>query len=169
MRVSQGLFSVRTMHTSSLSRLLACWCVWFAILHFAWALGWRWGVPIGQAPIVERPFFLAYDLAAGVVILAAAVIAGWVSLEEDALRRRGLARLIFVGSLVAGLRGTLGLLGDADIILSGSQVPMVSALADLWFLVAGTLGAVLWLRHRREMLIFHQGQDDLVEELPVMS
>lgn len=151
MRTSQGLSSVEIMRTSSLSQLLAFWCLWFAILHFAWALGWRWGVPVGQAPIVDRPLFLAYDLAAGVVIMVAAVIAGWMSKNEDLLRRRGLARVIFVASMVAGLRGIVGVLGDVNMVFSGFQVPVVSALADLWFVVAGSLGAVLWLRHRRRI------------------
>lgn len=152
MRTSQGLSSVGTMRTSSLSRLLAFWCLWFAILHFAWALGWRWGMPVGQAPIMDRPLFLAYDLAAGVVIMVAAVIAGWMSNNEDLLRRRVLARVLFVASVVAGLRGVVGVLGDVTMIFSGSQVSVVSALADLWFVVAGGLGAVLWLRHWRRVL-----------------
>lgn len=125
---------------------MAGWCLWFAVPHFLWALGWRWGVPDGQPSIADRPFFLAYDLAAGLLILGAAVVAVWLSIDESRLGRRDAARVLLIASVVAGARGLVGVLSDIEVALSGVRVPTVSAMADLWFVVAAILGVALWRR-----------------------
>jgi hypothetical protein len=62
------------VRTVSLSAFLGVWSFAFARVHVAWALGWTAGVPADPAPISERPWFLAYDLLAGLLMYAAAAV-----------------------------------------------------------------------------------------------
>jgi hypothetical protein len=120
---------------------LALWSFGFACVHVAWALGWRAGVPESAPPILERPVFLTYDLVSGGLMFAAA----WVSVslmgEDMSQRVRDLLlRATLIGSLLALLRGVPALVWDG---LSGAR-PGLGLFADVWFVVAGTAGLLLW-------------------------
>lgn len=121
--------------------VLAVWSFAFACVHMAWALGWRAGVPPEAEPIAERPWFLAYDVAAGVLMYAAAAVA--VLLARGGLSDRIRGRLMtatLIGSLLALARGVPALVWD----MSAGEFTGVGFGADAWFTVAGLLGLVLW-------------------------
>lgn len=125
----------------TLGRVLGAWSGGFAVVHLAWALGWRGGVPEEVAPISERPFFLAYDVVAALLMLAAAGVA--LRLARGGVTRtarRRLRLLTLVGALAALARGVPALLLDV-VSGPGSAVGLV---ADTWFVVAGLLGLALW-------------------------
>ncbi len=85
---------------------LAAWSIGFAMVHLAWALGWRGGVPESSPPISQRPVFLAYDLVAGGLMVGAGLVA--LALTRDDLSRRTRGRLLMatlIGSVLALLRG----------------------------------------------------------------
>lgn len=125
-----------------LGSFLALWSIGFACVHVAWALGWRGGLDPDFAPISERPWFLAYDLAAGVLMFVAGVIA-WL-LGRGGLPHRLRTRLVtltLIGSAVALARGVPALMWDA----AAGETGLVSLGADVWFTVAGLCGVGLAL------------------------
>ncbi|MDE9364805.1 hypothetical protein PZ938_04245 [Luteipulveratus sp. YIM 133132] len=120
---------------------LGVWSGGFAVVHLAWAAGWRWGVPSDAAPIADRPFFLAYDMVAGLLMLASAAVCipFWRGHARTLWRRATL-----VGAVLALLRGVPALVFD---VTSGTY-GVVSFGADVWFTVAGVAGLALlrWSR-----------------------
>jgi hypothetical protein len=123
-----------------LATVLATWSAAFAVVHAAWALGWRGGVPAGTPDIADRPVFLTYDVVAGLLMVAAAVVVGLLVRRPTRL----LLRLTAVGSVLALLRGVPALAID----LAGGDLSGVGVLADTWFSLSGVLGLVLWARLR---------------------
>jgi len=120
---------------------LTLWSFGFACVHIAWALGWRAGVPDSAAPISERPVFLTYDLVAACLMFAASGVA--VLLIRDGLSQRVrsmLLRATLVGSLLALLRGVPALVWD---VWAGAPLGL-GPCADVWFVVAGATGLLLW-------------------------
>lgn len=112
----------------------------FAAVHGYWAAGGRLGVPAGTADIATRPGFLAYDIAMGVVLAAAAAIGVVLASPTGGGRRRlFLVHLALVGGVAALVRGGLGLLQDATGAMSGTDVHPVGVLADIWFTSAGVV------------------------------
>ena len=119
--------------------LLAIWSFGFACVHFAWALGWEGGLPADVGPIFERPWFLAYDLAAGLLMVIAAPVA--IAIGRGRASRL-LRRTTLVVSVLALLRGVPALVFD----VVSSEYAGVSFGADVWFVVAGLGGlALVWL------------------------
>lgn len=109
-------------------------------MHVAWALGWCAGLDPDFAPISERPWFLAYDLAAGLLMFAAGAIA-WL-LARGGLTHRLRARLVtltLIGSVLSLARGVPALWWDA----AAGETGVVSLGADIWFTVAGLIGLAL--------------------------
>lgn len=124
---------------------LAAWSFSFAGVHVAWALGWRGGVPDDAPPISARPWFLAYDLLAALLMYVAAGVA--LHLARGGLPHRTRERLRLVtlaGSLTALARGVPALGWD----VATGEVTGVGFGADVWFVVAGCLGLALWLSVR---------------------
>ena len=129
------------MSTRRFGFFLALWSFGFACVHVAWALGWRGGVPGSAAPISERPVFLTYDLVSGCLMFAASGVAVLLTREGLSERlRSGLLRATLVGSLLALLRGLPALLWD---VWDGAPLGL-GLFADVWFVVAGATGLLLW-------------------------
>ncbi len=125
------------------------WAWGFAAVHGYWAAGGRVGVPRGTPEIWQRPAFLAYDLTAATVLLAAGAVAMLLATPTGGGRRRlFLVHLALVGGAAALLRGGLGLVQDLTGAITGDAVHPVSALVDGWFTVAGALFVVVALRLR---------------------
>lgn len=120
--------------------LAALWSVIFSLLHFAWAAGWYIGLNAEQAQRAFRQkWFLIYDIAAGILCLLGAVVAGMIAGN----RQRGRAHKIIILLALTGtglliLRGAAGIIKIVYLIISGKSVEW-SALWDVWF----CLGA-LW-------------------------
>lgn len=123
--------------TVGLAFFLALWSAGFACVHMAWALGWRAGVPSDAAPIAERPVFLAYDVLAGLLMYAATVACVWYATGRTT---PALRRITVACAVLALLRGAPALAHDlATGTLSGAGFG-----ADVWFVVAGIAGLLLW-------------------------
>ncbi|MER7558782.1 hypothetical protein ABTZ46_17680 [Nocardioides sp. NPDC126508] len=116
--------------------LLAAWSFAFACVHFAWALGWEGWLPADVGPIFDRPWFLAYDLAAGLLMVTAAPVA--VAIGHGKAPRL-LRRTTLVAAVLALLRGVPALVFD----VATTEYTGVSFGADVWFVVAGIGGLVL--------------------------
>ena len=130
------------MTVRRLGLLLFLWSFGFACVHVAWAVGWRGGVPADAAPISDRPWFLAYDLTAGLLMYGAAGVALLLAVGGTS---SALVRLTVVGSVVALLRGVPAL----GIDLASGELTGVGFGADVWFTVAGLLGLALARRASR--------------------
>ncbi len=119
-----------------LAVFLGLWSAGFACVHMAWALGWRWGVPSDAAPISERPWFLTYDLVAGLIMYAAAAVcvAFYLGRETPMLHRA-----TAIGSVLALLRGVPALVID----VAAGSFSGVGFGADVWFTTAGLAGLAL--------------------------
>lgn len=128
--------------TVLLSGFLALWSASFACVHVAWALGWEAGVPADAAPIAERPWFLAYDLLAGLLVYAAAGVCVLFALGKETSRLR---RTTVVCSVLALGRGLPALALD----LATTTFSGVGFGADVWFTVAGLAGLALVSVSRR--------------------
>lgn len=115
---------------------LAIWSAAFAFVHIAWAAGWRAGVPADAPPISDRPWFLAYDLLAGGLMLAAAPVA--MALAHGSTRRL-LRRATTAGAILALARGLPALILD----VTAGTYDGLSFGADIWFTVAGLAGLLL--------------------------
>lgn len=124
------------MTTRRLGIVLSLWSFGFACVHLAWGLGWRGGLPDDFAPISERPWFLAYDLAAGALMYGAAVVALLISCGRATPL---LLRVTVIGSALALLRGLPALGWD----VAAGEFTGVGFGADVWFTVAGVLGLAL--------------------------
>ena len=116
--------------------LLAAWSLGFACVHFAWALGWEGGLPAGTTPITDRLWFLAYDVAAGILMVVAAPVAVAIGRGRAP---RWLRRTTVVVAILALLRGAPALAID----VATSEYSGVSFGADVWFVVAGLGGLLL--------------------------
>lgn len=130
--------------------LLSVWCGWFAAVHVAWALGWRWGVPDRLPPISERPVFLAYDLVAACAMILLAAFALALARRPVILRANSWARNVLrFGVVVTGIRAVVGVIGDVALALHEQAPTTVTLVADLWFTVAAALMlALLAADHR---------------------
>lgn len=134
------------MSARRVGTFLALWSFGFACVHVAWAVGWRAGVPESSPPISERPIFLTYDLVSGGLMFAAAWVCVLLIRENLSQRVRDmLLRATLVGSVLALLRGVPALVWD---VLDGAQ-PGLGLYADVWFVVAGGAGMLLWDAVRR--------------------
>ena len=123
--------------TRTLGTFLAVWSVAFATVHMAWAVGWRGGLPEDVPDMTDRPWFLVYDVVAGLLMYAAAGVALHLTNGRAAPRWR---TATLVGSIAALGRGAPALAWDLDAgELSGAGFG-----ADVWFTVAGVSGLLLW-------------------------
>ena len=132
------------MTARRLGFLLSLWSFGFACVHLAWAAGWRAGLPADFAPISDRPWFLAYDIAAGVLMYGAAGVAVLLALGRTTPL---LVRATVIGSLLALARGVPALVFD----LGSGELTGVGFGADVWFTVAGVLGLALARAARRSV------------------
>lgn len=133
------------MNARRIGIFLALWSFGFALVHVAWALGWRGGMPDSFPPISERPVFLMYDVVAGLLMFAAAGVS--VLLARGRLPHRAkslLLRATLVGAVAALVRGAPALMLDAAERVSFG----VGLFADIWFTVAGASGLMLWAAAR---------------------
>ena len=129
------------MRTRALGIFIAVWSASFALVHVAWAVGWRAGVPHDAPPIHDRPWFLAYDLAAGLLMFAAAGVAVRLTSGDPDPRRDARWRTAsLVGAVAALARGLPAVGWD----LATGRLSGVGFLADVWFTVAGLAGVALW-------------------------
>jgi hypothetical protein len=94
------------------------------------------GVPADAAPISERPWFLAYDLLAGLLMYAAAVVCAMFAVERETPRLR---RATVICSFLALGRGIPALVFD----VSTGNLTGAGFGADVWFTVAGVAGLAL--------------------------
>lgn len=122
--------------TIGLSVFLGLWSFGFACVHVAWALGWRAGVPADADPISERPWFLAYDLLAALLMYAAAVGCAVFAAGRQGRRLR---RTTVACSALALGRGVPALVLD----VGSGHLTGVGFAADVWFTVAGIAGLAL--------------------------
>jgi len=117
----------------------AIWSALFALAHFYWASGGRLGTTDNLVPISHRPLFLAYDLAAGLVLLSAAAVA--TVLTSGLLKARlwsGLLTVTVWGAVIALVRGASGLAQDTIAAALGRGTD-VGVIYDIWFAVAGAV------------------------------
>ncbi len=122
----------------------------FAVVHVAWAVGWRGGVPAEIAPIGERPVFLTYDLVAAAIIALGAGLFAWFGTGIDStVWQRRVTSAMLIGSCFALARGVPALMLDVVTLARGDQVHTVGIIADLWFGVVGTGGFVIARSARR--------------------
>jgi len=129
------------MRTRVLGICLAVWSFAFACVHVGWALGWRGGLPDDLPSIADRPWFLAYDILAGLLMYAAAAVALFLLGADPADRRtRTWRTATLIGSIAALGRGLPALAWDLD----NGELSGVAFLADVWFTVAGVAGLLLW-------------------------
>lgn len=135
-----------TTKTQFLGSFLAVWSFAFACVHMAWAVGWRGGLPDSFAPISERPWFLIYDVAAGVLMYIAAVVAVLLGYGRAT---SVLIRATIAGSVLALLRGAPALAFD----VGTGAYDLVGFGADVWFTVAGICGLLLaWFQRGLPLL-----------------
>lgn len=140
------------MTARRLGFLLSFWSFGFACVHMAWGAGWRGGLPADFAPISDRPWFLAYDLAAGALMYAAAGVALLLALGRTTPL---LVRATVIGSWLALARGVPALVFD----LGSGELTGVGFGADVWFTVAGVLGLALARTARRSVAAAVDGGD----------
>lgn len=131
------------MRPQIIGKALAAWSFSFGCVHLAWAAGWRGGLDESFESIFERPWFLAYDVLAGLLMIAAA--GGALHLASGSGTER-LRRVTRVASILALLRGAPALVMDA----AAGDFGVVSFGADLWFTVAGIAGILLWASTRSD-------------------
>jgi len=123
---------------AGLIRLGPYWALGFAGLHLYWAAGGRLGLP-AAADVSGRSWLLVYDLIAGGLFLAAAVIGRLLLGSQLSRPRPQILRLLTLAGVVLALaRAWVGLAQDATVILLLHQLPP-AILYDLWFLVAGLI------------------------------
>lgn len=123
-----------------LAVLIAVNSAWFATMHVCWALGWRWGIPASMPSVNERPWFLAYDVAAAVLMAGLAAAAAHIA-RCPSRAAQGWWRLVLIATVVlCAARGVPGLVGDGIAAVQGS-LTAVSALADVWFVTTAALAA----------------------------
>jgi hypothetical protein len=113
------------------------WALLFATAHFYWAAGGRVGVGAAAGPIGNRPWFLAYDLAAAVVFVTGCVIGVVLASGAGSARMRGRLLVLTFWAAVLGLvRGAVGLVQDGITAALGHPLD-IGVLYDAWFAVAG--------------------------------
>ena len=166
-RAAVGLgrdFYLRTMtpplRSTSSSGLLwgaavITWSLIFAAPHFYWALGGRAGLGAQAAAAdaaLQQTWFAAYNLAAGCLAIAGAVVAAVLMLGRGSRRiRRSLLIATAAASAVLLVRGFLGLTLLAVSLLQGTldaQMPLVLVAIEPWFLVGGLTYGGLTLSQR---------------------
>ena len=131
------------------------WSLIFAAPHFYWALGGRAGLA-GQAAAadvaLQQTWFAAYNLAAGCLAIAGAVVAAALTLGWSSRRIRcGLLIATAAASVVLLIRGLLGLTLLAVSLLQGTfdaQMPLVLVAIEPWFLLGGLAYGGLTLNQR---------------------
>lgn len=129
---------------SRVARLLCLHCSWFAVMHVAWACGWRWGVPAGMKPISDRPFFLAYDIVVGLGLVALAVYSWRLATRPAMWTSRRAGVLMAAVAVVCGLRGGIGAAGDVVAVMQHESLSSLTVVADIWFVTATCMAVVLW-------------------------
>lgn len=120
---------------------------WFALIHIAWAFGWRWGLPAQMPPISQRPWFLAYDLAAALAMLVLASVSARIAVSPSRLAARGVYLFMFATAVVCAVRAGIGIPGDVAAWRDGT-LTVLTVVADAWFLVTAALASTLFLRAR---------------------
>lgn len=126
-----------TRRTHILGIFVAVWSFGFACVHLAWAAGWRGGLAASFDSIFDRPWFLAYDVLAGLLMYAAAAGALLLASGRATPRLRAVTR---GAAVLALLRGAPALAMD----VLGGDFGVVSFGADVWFTVSGVAGLLLW-------------------------
>ena len=131
-----------TDHRRALGVAGVGWAVLFAAAHGYWAVGGRLGVPSDMAEIAQRPWFLAYDVVAGLLcVLGAALLARLVGVQARGRSPAvALVRVLRLGAVLLGLRAVVGLLGDVALLAGGEAG--ATMLFDVWFAVGAVLFAV---------------------------
>lgn len=123
------------------------WAAAFAVLHFAWALGWHFGLSEDAArKAFEQKWFLAYDIIAGVLCLLGAFIA-FKLIRSFENRRLQLTVEFFalVGTAILILRAAAGIIQSFYLLASGKSASEALAFWDLWFCLGAILfGASCW-------------------------
>src|SRR3712207_1033913 len=118
----------------------ACaWAFLFAVAHFYWALGGCAGFPVEACEDgFGNPWFLAYDLVAGILCVLGAVVAlALVRPWGRNIPRRTLLVLVWARGAVLLLRGVVGLVQDVLIVAGSGNGWYPTMLYDPWFLVGG--------------------------------
>ncbi|GGB32380.1 hypothetical protein GCM10011492_23800 [Flexivirga endophytica] len=131
-----------SQRTRILGNSLAAWTFGFACVHIAWACGWRGGLDDSFGPIFDRPWFLAYDVIAGLLMYGAAAGALLLVSGRSVPTLRRVTRVAAIGAL---LRGAPAVVFD----VFGGTYDVVGFGADVWFTVAGVAGLLLWAGTRR--------------------
>lgn len=132
------------------------WSLVFAAPHFYWAGGGRAGLG-GQATAadaaLQQGWFAAYNLVAGCLGVAGAVVATVLASAKGGGRGR---RLLLLASTVASavllLRGTLGVILLGIGALDGAPAeptPTVLLVIEPWFFLGGLVFAGMVLSQRR--------------------
>ena len=126
------------------------WALAFAVPHFYWAAGGCVGVPGDVCEAGLPTWFLVYDLVAGVLCVAGALVA--LALVRSWGRIVVRRRLAWIGGAVLVLRGGVGIVQDGLVLAGvvGSERGWEpTMLYDPWFLLGGVLfGAAAWFDGR---------------------
>ena len=129
----------------------ALWALVFTLLHAAWAAGWYVGLPEAQARAGFQPtWFRMYNLVAtGMCALAIFVALALVQAWGLGLSRRLLGVLAWGGTALLVLRSGAGGIQIVYQMMTGTYVPAITDLYDLWFCLGAVLfGVSLW-QYRR--------------------
>lgn len=151
--------TARAARGRALAGLGATCSLLFGLVHFYWAIGGTVGTDDAKGAMSDRPWFLAYDIAAGIIFVA--VAAGAAALSAKVGNPRLRAQLVTAcrwGGSLALLRGGLALVQDVamfDEIRIGVVYDLVFTLGGLIFLRAARL-----LRSRGDF-----GGSDAVEKV----
>lgn len=108
----------------------------FGLRHFYWAVGGTIGAAEDIGDIHDRPWFLAYDIAAGAIFVAVGVGAALLGAEAGTHRLRSrLVTACWWGGGLALLRGGAALVQDAIMV---DDID-IGALYDGFFAVGGLI------------------------------
>lgn len=152
----------RTSPSSGLfwSILVGAWSLVFAAPHFYWAWGGRAGLGAQAAAAdaaLEQSWFAAYNMAAGCLGVAGALVAIVLAatLGGDQMRRL-LLMASAVASAVLFLRGALGLTLLGVSLLDGAPDQQTSAVLlaiEPYFLLGGLVFGGMVLNQRRRLAV----------------
>lgn len=124
---------------------LSIWCVVFGLLHVLWIKSFTVTiVPSVSGLDTPSASVVVFSIASGALLLLAGGLVANLSDSQPSVivgRYAALKRvLLLVLSLAALVRVALGIPG-----IVGGDAPVMAIVAEVWFLVAGIAGMVLWV------------------------
>lgn len=144
----------RRRFQGKVGQYLSIWCAVFGMLHILWIQSFTVTV-VPSASGVDLPdgSVIALSIVSGIILLGASGLSGNLSDGQPSVligRHSTLKHVaLLLLSLLAIARVALGIPGIAH-----GDASVIAIVAELWFLVAGVAGLVLWmtlLRRKRDL------------------